>query len=173
MSVEVRFKGRLGNNMFQYVIGRIIAEHHGFELDCRPRAALHLQRKKASNPRSTLAGLARYFSSAPLFIPGTRSHNLVESFVVGDTPGWDGYSIDLNKILANSEPRKIILAGYFQRYEYFQPYRDNVRQWLSFDAMPVPHSVRHADVLINIRRGLDYAIHDWLLPVSYYTNTSV
>jgi hypothetical protein len=100
-----------------------------------------------------------------------RSQHLAESFIVGDTPGWNGYSIDLNKILENSEPRKITLAGYFQRYEYFRPYRDKVRQWFSFAVLPVSHSIRHTDVLINIRRGLDYAIHDWLLPVTYYTNT--
>lgn len=32
--VKVNFIGRLGNNMFQYAIGRIIAEQKGYKLDC-------------------------------------------------------------------------------------------------------------------------------------------
>lgn len=32
--VKVNFIGRLGNNMFQYAIGRIIAERKGYKLDC-------------------------------------------------------------------------------------------------------------------------------------------
>lgn len=34
--IQVKYKGRLGNNIFQYVMGRIIAEEHGLYLDAKP-----------------------------------------------------------------------------------------------------------------------------------------
>jgi hypothetical protein len=34
VSVTVTLRDRLGNNLFQYAIARIIAEHHGFSLAC-------------------------------------------------------------------------------------------------------------------------------------------
>jgi hypothetical protein len=34
--IEVRYKGRLGNNMFQYCLGRILAEGLGFALKADP-----------------------------------------------------------------------------------------------------------------------------------------
>lgn len=34
MSVTVRLRGRLGSNLFQYAVARIVAERHGLELRC-------------------------------------------------------------------------------------------------------------------------------------------
>jgi hypothetical protein len=34
--IEVRYKGQLGNNMFQYCLGRILAEELGFALQAGP-----------------------------------------------------------------------------------------------------------------------------------------
>lgn len=36
MSVEVRFLGHPGNNLFQYALGRILADTHGLALRCLP-----------------------------------------------------------------------------------------------------------------------------------------
>src|SRR5262245_6418473 len=158
MCVKVNFLCRLGNNLFQYAIGRIIAEHHGLELEC--------QRLQAEQ-EATLEAHTRYFPEAPLRIPGRRVDTPVERFVIQDNT-WSGQTINLQSILANRASRQIRLAGYFQRYEYFAPYRDRIRRWFRCAPTRMPFEVRANDVIVHIRRAFDYGIFNWTLALLYY-----
>jgi hypothetical protein len=164
MSVRVKFIGRLGNNLFQYAVGRIVAQHHGLALDCRQsRHAIHI-----SVPPPTLENLAFHFPNAPLRMPGLCVDAPVESHEVTPDGPWNGQSLDLQSILADKTPRQIRLAGYFQRFEYFAPYSAEIRQWFCFKHVTVPVKIRANDILVNIRRGSDWGSLGWVLSSSYY-----
>ena len=171
MSVEVTFIGRLGNNLFQYALGRIIAEHHNLELTCVDSwgaPVLFMGNEVDLGPPATLGALSEHFPNAPLSLPGRRISEPVESIEITTVQGWNGQRIDLEAILGNSTPRRIQLAGYFQRYEYFSPFREKLRQWFRPIPGAAPFPIDPRDVLINIRRGRDYEVRDWTLPMEYY-----
>ena len=171
MCVEVSLIGRLGNNLFQYAIGRIIAEHLGLELHCHqiPLPAQWIAGMPLDFGNSaTLTELSASFPNAPLQIAGRRFEEPVEKFEMSTGGGWAGYKIDLNSILQNPNPRQIRLRGYFQRMEYYAPYREKIRQWFRPKDVGLPYDVNAKDVLINIRRGVDYGLFGWTLPLSYY-----
>ncbi len=98
--IEVRYRDRLGNNLFQYCFGRILAEELGYQLVAKP---------------------------IPHF-PGTYAVVAGQAFEspVWNCP--DGVRLD--EILADRTPRRIVVNGYMQQYRDYRPYRDKIRQWV-------------------------------------------
>jgi hypothetical protein len=135
--IEVRYRDRLGNNLFQYALGRILAEELGFALQAKP-----LEGFPGTNQK----------------IAGSEYGSPVEVF--------EGHRIDLNGLLANRQPRRIVLNGWFQRHEYFTPYRDRIKSWFKLDSV-YDTPCTNADVVVNVRRT-DYVNLGWALPFSYY-----
>lgn len=135
--VEVRYRDRLGNNLFQYCLGRILAEHFGYTLQATP-----------------LEGFSRTNDS----IIGAE-HTSPEEIL-------EGQRIDLDAVLRDSSPRKIVLNGWFQRHEYFTPHRERIQSWLTMDAEHLTPCA-DADVVVNVRRT-DYIGLGWALPFSFY-----
>lgn len=166
MSVHVILRGRIGNNLFQYALGRIIAEHLGLELTCHqhpiPRA-----HSLGAQAAVTLTGWSEHFPNAPLFIPGRRVALPVEAYELHRND-WHGQIVDLNSLLNNRAPRRIVLDGFFQQYSYYEPYRDKIRSWLQLRSAPAQFEPGPRDVLVNIRRGPDFGLCGWTLPLSYY-----
>ena len=135
--IDVHYRGRLGNNLFQYCLGRILAEELGFKL------------KAGANPG---------FPNTAQEVPGA-CHTEPEQVLTGQR-------IDFGSILADRSPRRLVLHGYFQQIEYYQPYRDRIRHWLALDpAIRIP--AMKPDLVIHVRRK-DYVAYGWALPFSYY-----
>jgi len=121
--VRVKYKGQLGNNLFQYSLGRIIAEETG--------------RKLVASP-------------IPGF-PETRTE--VDGTVGEGSPIiCSGQTIDLDHLLRSDLDRPILLEGYFQRYEYYRDHASDIQVWLrpgsSPEVAPGP-----ADVVVHVRVG--------------------
>jgi len=135
--IEVRYKGRLGNNLFQYVLGRILAEQLGFELRAEE-----------------IGG----FPNTALEVRGER-HLAPEVVLKGNV-------INLKDTLANRSPRKVILDGWFQRFEYYKPYRRQIQDWLAMNSTIKPCAEK-ADLVLQVRRT-DYVALGWALPFSYF-----
>ena len=135
--IDVRYKARLGNNLFQYCFGRILAEALGFELHAAPIDGL-------PNTREAVCGLR---------------HGEPEVVLTGQR-------VDLDAVLGDHRPRKIVLDGWFQRYEYYRPHRDRIRRWLQFGP-DVAAPRRVPDTVLHIRRT-DYVQLGWALPFSFY-----
>jgi hypothetical protein len=136
--IEVRYLGRMGNNMFQYCLGRILAEELGFALQADPISGFPNTEEK---------------------IEGLSIQDPVQILM--------GQKIERDEIRADRSHRRIVLNGFFQQYEYYRPWRHKIRQWLAFhpavrmpDLRPgiVVH-VRRADY---VRRGwaLPYSYYD-------------
>jgi hypothetical protein len=166
MCVNVNFVGQFGNNLFQYAIGRIIAEHLGFELRCQQQ--LTPMNPMDSGSFTTLKDLIKHFPYAPLYIPGRSYTSPIQSFELQPDSNWDGQIIDLEEVLNDRSPRHIRLSGYFQRYEFLQTHLDKIRHWFWFKEVPTPFNITANDVLVNVRRGIDYGVLSWVLPLSYY-----
>ena len=91
--VEVRYFDQRSNQLFQYCLARIIAERLGLELHASP---------------------IQGFKVTSEIVPGCSIQHPQQLL--------EGHRIDLASVLSDRTPRRIVLKGWFQRYEYFQPY---------------------------------------------------
>jgi hypothetical protein len=105
--VTVWYCGRLGNNFFQYAIGRIIAEKLGFKLNAKGLPGF-------PNTFKTVAG---------------KSYSVpVQRLMEGE--------FNFDEVVANKVPRQIILDGHYQRYCYYKPHKDAIRKWFAITKRP-------------------------------------
>jgi len=137
--VEVKYMGRLGNRLFQYCLGRIIAESLGFRLNAGP-----------------ISGF-----------PGTQEPVPGKDFSNGPLQEFEGQKIDLQGVLGDHSPRRIVLHGYFQRYEYYQPFKETIRKRWLVPGFPVPPQRSLREIVLHVRRG-DYVQLGWATPFHFY-----
>ena len=102
--VIVDYQGRLGNRLFQYALGRILAEDLGYALSAAP-----------------IEGF-----------PGTREE-IEGDRIVSDPLVLTGQHVNLRDIHASKGKRCLILRGYFQRYELYRPWKEKIRSWFQRD----------------------------------------
>jgi len=133
--IEVRYRARLGNWLFQYCFARILAEELGYQLAAE---------------------------SIPQFA-GTFTPVLGKAF---EAPVWEcPENANLDEILADRTPRRIVVGGYMQDYRYYRPYREKIRAWL---ALPPSREQPEPDALVlHVRLG-DYRYLGWVLAPEYY-----
>ncbi len=136
--IVVKLKDGLSNRLFQYSIGRILAEELGFYLKV---------------------------DAIPEF-PGTKEQVLGHSFEL-PTVELTGHTIEFDKIISDKTPRKIVLNGYFQNWRYYRPYREKIRRWLINDETENLHESNEYDLMVHVRRG-DYVDFGWALPFEFY-----
>ncbi|MCX5713944.1 MAG: exostosin family protein [Candidatus Omnitrophica bacterium] len=138
--VEIIYEGRLGNRLFQYCFGRILAENLGLKL-------------KASHIEG---------------FPNTQKE--VGGFDYSDYPSCvlSGHKVNLRSILQDKTKRKIILKdGFFQRYEYYKEFKDTIRlNWLNTFS-PQIRQANTQDIVLHIRRT-DYVNRGHDQPFSYF-----
>lgn len=135
--IEVRYQDRLGNNLFQYCMGRILAEELGFGLKCDP-----------------LPG----FPNTAEIVAGPLHEGPLEIIT--------GHAIPFRSMIKDTTPRHIVLEGWFQRAEFYKPYRDRIRRWLEMPRQESPSSGSR-ELVVHVRRT-DYIAIGWALPFSYY-----
>jgi len=136
--VEVIYDGNLGNNLFQYCFGRILAEKLGYCLSAKPIKDF----------------------------PGTFDNIKGEDYTGKEIITLRGQLVDLSFLDNNNLKCHILVTGYFQRYEYFEKYSDSIKYWLRTE-QNINEEISNDDVVIGIRRGRDY-IPMYGLPISYY-----
>ncbi|MDX2067865.1 MAG: alpha-1,2-fucosyltransferase [Haliscomenobacter sp.] len=136
--VEVIYDGNLGNNLFQYCFGRILALKLGYTLKANPIDGFPGTSEKISGKD--------YSKEQKIYLRGQK--------------------VDLSFLENKALKAHIILTGYFQRYEYYQDYRTEIREWLKMDDF-LYDEIGENDLVIGVRRGKDY-IPQHGLPLSYY-----
>jgi hypothetical protein len=156
--VEVKYAGRLGNNLFQYCFGRIIAEKLGYKLKADPVPGF-------PNTAKQIEG-ADYSTGYPVQI---ITHDSPDKYD-GDYSkvlSWKNKNLDLQSIAADITRRKIVVEGFFQRYEYYKPYKELIKNdWLLTD-INISDRIDPDDVVVCVRRN-DYVLGGHALPLSYY-----
>lgn len=120
--VEVVYKGQLGNNLFQYCLGRILAEDLGFALAAEP---------------------IRGFPHTADAVEGARYES--------PTVVLSGQHAELARLRAQPPQCRILLNGWFQRHEHYRPHREKIRRWLAFgEAVRAPSTP--PDTVVHVRR---------------------
>jgi hypothetical protein len=138
-------QGTLGDMMFQYVLGRSLAEDNGLALEC-------------------LRAPARWndwFPHAPLRLDGRRlAHPPLR---IGT--GADCHRLDIDEIRADG--RAIHLDGFFQRLEYYAGRLADAATWFatSDDGRP---ALEPDDLVVHVKANVPLATRGWVLPPSYY-----
>jgi len=136
--IEVRYLGQLGNRLFTYCFARILAEEMNYELKVRPFTEF----------------------------PGTYQKISGHKYKTPEIIYRENETPDLNAILADKTPRKIIVQAYLQQYQYYEKYAEKIKNnWLKLD--PLPDGPGPNDLVIHIRLG-DYLLRHWALSFSYY-----
>lgn len=172
MAVVVTFLGRLGNNMFQYSLGRLVATELRLALRCvrvRPPVGRRLSDNR-SGDLCSLEDCADRFADVPLHMTGDVGDHPVQRFEVYPGSKWSGHTLNVRELLLRRDVRLIRLSGYFQRMEFYRAHKEIIRRWFAISETTTDSMVVSPDdILLNIRRGNDYASLGWELPLSYYS----
>ena len=173
MSVEVRYLGHLGNNLFQYALGRILAEALGSALVCRtlPDARAWSVVENMSGIVDRFMGQSAAFADAPQSLPGRACDGPQLRYVIGEKQNWSGHGINLPYLLRHGRDQRIILHGYFQRAEYYLPYRERIAGWFALPADDSLPRLGPRDVLVHLRQSLDMLLLDRAIDMRFYVET--
>lgn len=141
--ITVYWQGRLGNRLFEYAIGRILAEELGYKLNA-----------------DSLEG----FSATQDRVLGKEIYSQIS---------FTGQELDLAFIIRNQDRFGYILSGWFQRYEYYQPFKEKIKFWYNRNRKNGSIVPTAQDIVIHIRRTqprsvdmkLDYIFENGLLKV--------
>jgi len=137
--IKVIYKGRLGNNLFQYALGRILAVKMGYKLEAEP-------------------------------IPGfPKTAEVVDGKICAGKPYHiTDQIVDIDGALEKHSGNRIVLDGYFQKYEYYKHYKNEIRKWFATDGKHCfPYQVGEDDIVVNIRCGMDYKAAGYYFPYPY------
>lgn len=115
--VELHFMGRLGNNLFEYAVARTIADDLGWAL------FLHTARGNAKKYGTLLRPVGMKC------FPGVRSLGPdINSPEMRDLPVLDSPGLKRRVNNFGSKPSRIVLRSWYQNYELFAAYKDQLRQ---------------------------------------------
>jgi hypothetical protein len=107
--VEVRYRGSPGDNIFQYCFGRLLAERWGWELQALPLP---------------------WFPATAERVAGRRFLSPLLS--------WSGMAAEERQLgvllrpkdMLQPLPARLVLYGWFHRWEYYAAHREAIRRWL-------------------------------------------
>ncbi len=106
--VEVRYSNGLGNRLFQYCFGRILAEGLGYQL--------------AADPIPPFAGTYEPVQGQVFDSPVWLCPKVVRG----------------QQVLADRTPRRIVVEHYMQKYRYYRRQSARIREWLALAPSPTP-----------------------------------
>lgn len=129
--VEVRYRGSPGDNLFQYCFGRLVAERWGYELSVLPM------------PR---------FPATAERVAGQRYLSPFQS--------WSGMAVEERQLgmllrgrALETPPRsRLVLYGWFQRWEYYRGHDETIRRWLRTDLPEKPADGDDFAICLRTRR---------------------
>ncbi len=170
MTVEIRYLGHLGNNLFQYALGRILAEELGLALRCLPASDMPVwsQVERMSGIVDRLSAWSDQFIDAPQALAGRHGEGPQLRYVMGERPGWTGQGINVDYLLRHGQRSHIVLHGYFQRTEYYHPYRERICRWFRLRDAPSTVTLQPQDVVVHLRQSLDMFLLDRAIDLNFY-----
>ena len=148
--ITVELRGRLGNQMFQYSLCRIIAEKNGYNFYIDKNINGHGQ------------NISNFFNIDCGIMDGQILHTFQED-----------YSLQIFNPNIFNIPNFTKIIGFFQTEKYFLGYEDKIKEWFTIN-----NNEKTIDILNKFPtnkycyihfRGGDYKdITEWFLPINYY-----
>ena len=139
--IKVQYGGRLGNNMFQYCFGRILAEKLGYELIASPIMGFDETNQKVNGKR-----------------------------VEGYPPKLGFHEVDIDNLLSLDPPQPIFLDGFYQRYEYYKGHKEKIKKWLQIDNYDVGQSDKDIIIHMRLGDNVTTLDPEnpFIMPFAYY-----
>jgi len=139
--IKVNWHGRMGNNMFQYCLGRILATELGYKLQ------------------------------APAIDGFIGTTDKIEGRVIQyPVKNLEMHVIDIEELTTKrTQDQQLHLNGYFQRYEYYKERKEDVKHWMRIDDFDVGQTDK--DVIMHIRLGdnlTHVGEIPFIMPYEYY-----
>lgn len=165
--VHLQMNGFIGDNLFQYVAARIVAEQLGFAL-----RVSHSKMKPESNVPQLLE-LLSHAQDAPLALAGAEYQTPVDFTACeaegGSRPGDAPGHVSIATVTRNREPRRIEMRGYYQRYADLKPHKHSIRQWLTMPESTGGYHIDPQDIVLHVRWG-DLVVFNLAMSMRYYTD---
>ena len=141
--IEVVYWGRLGNRLFQYAMGRLLAERKGVALKAQP---------------------------IPGF-PGTQEQ-VFGDCIEDNVLEVNHHVVSMDRLLAHQG--KVVLNGWFQRYEYYRDHKEKIAGWLRTEPCDLGCRPGVDDLVMHVRLGDVVALPRWtscycVVPASWCT----
>ena len=167
MTVVVRYMNSLGNNLFQYSFARLMTERlGGRELQCVPRTQKIVEAYSGCD--ADLSSLWTHFEDAPQHIPGVRIERprLVWSEKT-QTPGTP-HDPDPEYLDQIAQERRLELQFLPMHSSYYLPDREKIRGWFQPSNWSPSYELCDDDVVVHVRRSLDYRLWNAIIDLDYY-----
>lgn len=147
--ITVHFrKSGPGNHLFKYCIGRILAERTGQSLSF-VTSSQTLHQFSGTVPVTALFDVE-------LAVAGRRARGRYQ-FLAGHQINWQ-----------RIHPRRPILVdGFFENYDFYRPYKNQIRQWLNREQVRLP-AIKSDSLCINLRLGQDFNRLNRALRLNYF-----
>jgi hypothetical protein len=129
--VEVRYRGSFAENLFQYSFGRLLAERWGHELNALPLPHFPATAEPVKGRRF----LSPFFSWGGM----AAEERQLSTLMRGEN-------------LTQPVHGRLVLFGWFQRWEYYRGHEEELRRWLAVEQHPDPAGEDDFAICIRTRR---------------------
>ena len=149
--LQLSYHGGLGNTLFQYCFVRILHEKTGLAVRITPTDyRQHLTGRLVRRDGLGLSGFPRTFeelsgkeiSGPVVHLPAHNTHERLN-------PDFEE-RLDIDAICSSNHLAQFQVAGFFQRYDYFQPWKEQIRKWLETD-IPIDRYPSPDDVVVYVQ----------------------
>jgi hypothetical protein len=147
--VEVIFNGQIGNNLFQYFLGRCIAKEKNYKIGY----------KKISNESNSIDLNQDFLNfnglKLPKYFEGVEINHNVKIF--------KDHIFDWQDI---NEEGKIVLEGFFQNYKFYKDYKNFIKNEIYFsnNLFETTNRPGKNDIVLHLRLNN----YPWKIDVSFY-----
>lgn len=143
--IVVNFWGRLGNNLIQYALARVISNELGYNIQIA-----------GDNHTSSFNCVVNINDKQSINQPSITFNDV-------DNPG-----ITLQQILDEGRGKRIELIGFWQKADFYKQYRQQLKEWMFVPKSDYGQYIdRDNDVILHIRRA-DYSEANSVLSFDYY-----
>ena len=148
------FRKNFGNKLFIYAVSRLAAEHLNYDFIVPDNALIRREELTAGQ-------YVTYTFPYKGFTDRVRVESPVKTMDDSDLYHYG----DVLKFIEAHPNCKIMVLGYFAKYEYIKPYKDTVRGYYS---SLVKEKRNNNDIVLMLRNSRDDG--RFVLPDSYYIN---
>lgn len=150
--------GLTGNNLFQYILGRILAENTGRELTfagCTTEFDIIF--------REFGLNIGRIIGADGVYaLRHAQQHTYWNDQFFSDDFKNGGFSLIDAK---HRQHQLTILNGFFQRYDYYRQHKKIIRDWIKLPQVQLP--LTDNDVVMHLRVG-DFSTNKYICPAEHY-----